>query len=130
MMALAIPTMVGCGPPKNAPVVRPAQMTDPALFEQPVWIAFKAGDELPVYVDLGGPLWEIEAPKPLTMKIHQDVFLLLGDGMPRLSYDRETFIDGGGSFSFGIGNSKKLGPHIRIVVRHLGDRARDGERGP
>jgi hypothetical protein len=38
--------------------------------------------------------------------------------LPRLSYDRKTFLDGGGSFAFGIGNSKERGPHVNVVVRH------------
>src|SRR5690606_24657910 len=109
----------GCGPPRNAPVVRPAELTDPALFEQPVWIAFEEGDELPVYVDASGPTFELEAP-PLTLKIRKRVFVLIGDGPPRLSFDREHFVDGGGSFMFGIGNSKERGPHISLVVRHHG----------
>jgi hypothetical protein len=111
--------LAGCGPPRNAPVVRPAQITDPAQLEGPLWIAFEEGDELPVFLDVSGPTFELEAPT-LVLKIRRRVYLLIGDGKPRLSFDRETFLDGGGSFALGIGNSKERGPHVNVIIRHHG----------
>lgn len=115
---LAAALLLGCGLPKNAPVVRPADMKDPKVFEEPVWIAFEAGDELPVYVDVEGPLFVMKPPAPLTVKVKKSFYLLIGDGRPRMSFDRQTLLEPGGSFGFGIGNSKARGPHVNIVVRH------------
>jgi hypothetical protein len=56
--------------------------------------------------------------------IRQDLgsFQLDRVGRPEISFDRETVVGGGGSFGFGIGNSKKRGPHVNVTVRHRGGR--------
>lgn len=117
---LLVLLLMGCGgAPPNAPVVRPGEMRSAEQFAEPVWIAFEPGDVLPVYVDVEGVVFEMKSPPVLELKVHKRVYLLVGDGPPKLSYDRKTFItDGKSSFGFGIGNSKVRGPHVNVVVRH------------
>ncbi len=106
------------GPPKDAPVYHPASLTDPKAFASPFWLLLEEGDELPVHVDVEGPLFVMKPPEPLVVRVKKTFYLLIGDGKPRISFDRRTFADGGGSFSFAIGNSVERGPHISVVIRH------------
>ena len=109
--------LLGCGPPAGAPVYRLADLSPSKSLDGPMWIAFQAGDEVPLHLDVDGALFSVHPDKPLMVKVKKSFFLLVGDGRPRVSFDRETFAPGGGSFGFSLGNSKERGPHAAVTVR-------------
>lgn len=118
MLAIALSlVMLGCGPPAGAPVYRLADLSPSTSLDGPTWIAFVAGDEVPLHLDVDGALFSVRPDKPLTVTVKKSFFLLIGDGRPRVSFDRETFAPGGGSFGFQLGNSKERGPHAAVTVR-------------
>lgn len=113
--------LTGCSTvPTQAPVVRPGQMATagPDLTGSPFWIAFEPGDEVPVFIDVASPVLEARPAEPVIVKIKRRFFLLIGDGMPRISYDRRELVDGHGSFRFGITATKERGTSAEISVRH------------
>jgi hypothetical protein len=104
-------------------VFRPKDLARTASLNGPFWLSFEAGEEIPLYADIAGPLFELHPKKPVTIRIKRSFFLLLGDGRPRISLDRRTLLDGGGSFRFGVGASKERGTFAEVVVRHQPDLA-------
>ncbi len=114
---LAALLLAACGAPAEVPVLTPAQLK-PEAIDGPFWVSFEAGEQLPVHVDVSSALFVLKPEQPLKVTVTRSFYLLIGDGPPRLSLDRKTFLDGGGSFRFGVGNSKSRGPHIDIGV-HL-----------
>jgi hypothetical protein len=110
--------LCGCGAAPQAPVVRVDRMGAELASGEPVWIAFEPGDVVPLYFHAGGALFETEARDPMRIKVKRRFYLLLNDGTPRISFDRETFADGGGSFRFGLGRSKERGHFAEIEIHH------------
>ena len=114
-LLLALTT--GCAAvPSDAPVVTPAGLTAELVERGPFWIEFAEGETLPVYVRVEGPLFEMKPPAPLEVKVKKRFYLLVGDGPPRLSEDRQTWAPRGGRFGFHLANTEEKGPHATVTV--------------
>jgi hypothetical protein len=112
-------TLAACTSSYDAPRVRLAQIDQHAGALQrgePLWVVFEPGDELPLYVSVRGALVETSG-EPLTLRVKRRFFVLLGDGMPRISFDGVHVADlPPGSFHIGLGKSKELGEHVQVGV--------------
>lgn len=111
--------LTACTSSYNAPHVRLAQLDDHAgalSRGEPLWIAFEPGDELPLYFRLSGSLVE-SSGEPLTLRVKRRFFVLIGDGMPKISFDGTHVADlPPGSFQIGLGKSKELGEHAQVGI--------------
>lgn len=118
LLAVA-PFAFGCTSTYVAPVVKLADMKEvaPALERgEAVWVEFEPGEEFPFFVSADGALFETRGA-PLTVRVKKRFFVLLGDGMPKLSYDGVHVADlPPGSFGVGFGVSKEVGPHATARV--------------
>jgi hypothetical protein len=114
----------------NAPQLRIWELDGPALNRigrgEPVWLAFKKGEKVPLQLLLHGLVQNTEPDRAIMLEVQRDFFLLVSsDDVPRISYDGVHPVKGGGSFRFGISNTKEGGAHVEVELV-LGRGGEDG----
>ena len=118
-LALAVPALSACG--GSMPDVRPVTLAElgkggaPTL---PLVIQLKAGDRIPLQVQVSGDLVEstpAEAGPMLTVK--RTFFVVLTEGSPpRISLDGQTLARAPGTLSIGLGVTKDKGPLATVSL--------------
>jgi hypothetical protein len=113
---------LGCASSQPPVVIRAAEIGKvPSLVgKRPLVIAFKAGERLPVLLDVSGDIIEVEPrPSRIWLVAKRDFFLRI-DGarlttsLDGVHFDRHPAKPG--SFRFGFGADATNGPHIEAAI--------------
>jgi hypothetical protein len=112
---------LGCASSQPAVVIRSADLGKaPLLAGRPFVIAFKAGERIPVILDVSGEIIEVDPrPSRVWLVAKRDFFLRI-DGarittsLDGVHFDRRPAKPG--SFRFGFGADAANGPHVEVAI--------------
>jgi len=120
LLAACVLTL-GCASSQPPVLIRSADLGKaPLLAGRPFVIAFKAGERLPVLLDVSGEIVEL-SPRPsrVWLVAKRDFFLRI-DGthittsLDGVHFDRHP--EKPGSFRFGLGADATNGPHVEVAI--------------
>lgn len=112
---------LGCASTQPPIVIRAADLGKAPLFAgRPFVVAFKAGERLPVLLDVSGEIVELDPrPSRIWLVAKRDFFVLIDGARVRTSLDGVHFDrrpEKPGSFRFGIGSDPTNGPHVEVAI--------------
>jgi hypothetical protein len=121
VLSVACLLALGCAARQPPVMIRAAELGKaPLLAGRPFVIAFKAGERLPVILDVSGEIVELDPrPSRVWLVAKRDFFVRIEGAHVTTSLDGVHFDRRPakpGSFRFGLGRDATNGPHLEIAI--------------